>query len=168
MIVEQSVPAGDQFLFISAPAGKRIEVTFVDPDAVPDELPEEDRRRTRRALARAGRGDERSVQYVLAELERSKEPCARSEVAEGGASRRWPSPRSGTHPTGTESSPWPSTWIGSTPRRRRRSGWVSGWTAVGARTERRSAELVELLAERLYVLENALAGLEAATPARSS
>ena len=35
-IVEQSVPEGDQFLFVSAVDGDRIEVTFVDPDAEAD------------------------------------------------------------------------------------------------------------------------------------
>ena len=35
-IVEQSVPDGDQFLFITAPRGDRIEVVFVDPDAEPE------------------------------------------------------------------------------------------------------------------------------------
>ncbi|HEX6723718.1 MAG TPA: AAA family ATPase [Gaiella sp.] len=71
-IVEQTVPAGDQFLFVSAPGGARIEVAFVDPDAdgaavspheptSPLGLP---------ALARSGRGDERSLQYVLSEARR--------------------------------------------------------------------------------------------------
>ena len=35
-IVEQSIPDGDQFLFITAPRGDRIEVVFVDPDAEPE------------------------------------------------------------------------------------------------------------------------------------
>ena len=36
-IVEQTAPEGDQFLFLSAPGGSRIEVTFVDPEAGDEE-----------------------------------------------------------------------------------------------------------------------------------
>ena len=47
-IVEQSIPDGDQFLFITAPRGDRIEVVFVDPDAEPEvDKEEEPSRRAR-------------------------------------------------------------------------------------------------------------------------
>ena len=39
-IVGKAVPAGEQFLFVSAPAGTKIEVEFIDPDAEePDAAP---------------------------------------------------------------------------------------------------------------------------------
>ena len=57
-IVEQSVPDGDQFLFVSAPGGTEIAVTFVDPDAEDEAVREEPTTELDvRTLARAGRGD---------------------------------------------------------------------------------------------------------------
>ena len=56
-IVEQTVAAGDQFLFVSAPRGASIEVAFVDPDADDAVVPEEPPSPLGlRALSRMGRG----------------------------------------------------------------------------------------------------------------
>src|SRR5262249_25833733 len=71
-IVEQSVPEGDQFLFVTAPAGDRIEVVFVDPDAELEPPGEDDEpdRADLPALARSHKGDAASTRHALAELER--------------------------------------------------------------------------------------------------
>ena len=74
-IAAHDYPGGDQFLFVRARAAAGWRSTFVDPDAdaaavTPEEpmsplgLP---------ALARSGRGDERSLQYVLSEARRVSE-----------------------------------------------------------------------------------------------
>jgi ATP-dependent Clp protease ATP-binding subunit ClpC len=160
-IVEQSVPAGDQFLFISAPAGKRIEVAFVDPDAEPpvaaDDGAEDVDTRT---LARAGRGDERSVRYVLAELDRvgaDVEALAPRKQAALGALAEptfWDAPDRfvvlalAEYLDRLDAATRTAQRLGERLSRSRRADG------------RGSAELVELLAGRLYVLDNALAGIE--------
>jgi ATP-dependent Clp protease ATP-binding subunit ClpC len=160
-IVEQSVPAGDQFLFISAPAGKRIEVAFVDPDAEPPEAADDAVEDIdTRTLARAGRGDERSVRHVLAELERvgaDVEALApRKEAALGALAEPtfWEAPDRfvvlalAEYLDRLDAATRTAQRLGERLSRSRRADG------------RGSAELVELLAGRLYVLENALAGIE--------
>ncbi len=75
-IVEQAVPEGDQFLFVSAGA-EGIEVSFVDPDA--GEEAEQDERDSDtetpaafdlRALALHGQADDRAARYLADELRR--------------------------------------------------------------------------------------------------
>jgi ATP-dependent Clp protease ATP-binding subunit ClpC len=78
-IVEQTVPEGDQFLFVSAARGAGIEVTFVDPDA-PDadpDAPDADRDLPAGAgpldlcsIALFRRSDPRAVRFLLDELVR--------------------------------------------------------------------------------------------------
>ena len=85
-IVEQTVRGGDQFLFVSAPRGARIEVAFVDPDADDAVVPEEPPSPLGlRALSRKGQGDERSVQYVLSETRRVGEAVAALAPQKAGA-----------------------------------------------------------------------------------
>lgn len=76
-IVEQRAPSGDQFLLVSSPGRDRIEVTFVDPDA--DEAQDEPRRETEltvdteldlRSLALAPRSDPSHTRFLLDELRR--------------------------------------------------------------------------------------------------
>jgi ATP-dependent Clp protease ATP-binding subunit ClpC len=88
-IVEQSVPEGDQFLFVTAVDGERIDVTFVDPDAEPeitetaaDEAPVA---LDVRAVARSLRGDTLSVRFLLEELERVSEAVDALQVRKGHA-----------------------------------------------------------------------------------
>jgi ATP-dependent Clp protease ATP-binding subunit ClpC len=160
-IVEQSIPAGDQFLFISAPGGKRIEVAFVDPDAEPAEPPDGGAEDVdTRALARAGRGDERSVRRVLAELEQvsadveALAPRKQAALAALAEPSFWEAPdRFGVlalaeYLDRLDAATRTAQRLGERLGRSRRSDG------------RGSAELVELLAGRLYVLENALAGID--------
>ena len=85
-IVEQSIPAGDQFLFITAPGGERIEVVFVDPDAEPEVDEQEGvARLDLPTLARAPRGDDGSVRFVLAELGRVDDAVESAQAQKGHA-----------------------------------------------------------------------------------
>jgi ATP-dependent Clp protease ATP-binding subunit ClpC len=72
-IVEHRVPAGDQFLLVSAPGGKRIDVTFVDPDAEEPETverAESDGAGDVRSIALAGRAERPANRVLLDELHR--------------------------------------------------------------------------------------------------
>jgi ATP-dependent Clp protease ATP-binding subunit ClpC len=86
-IVEQAVPEGDQFLFVSAEADG-IEVSFVDPDASESAASERDADAETpaafdlRALALHGQSEEKAARYLLEELGR-----VRSAV-EGGLRER--------------------------------------------------------------------------------
>jgi ATP-dependent Clp protease ATP-binding subunit ClpC len=167
-IVEQSVPEGDQFLFATAADGERIEVHFVDPDAEPEpeEAPEEgeDGAPGLRALARSAAGDEGSVRLVLGELERILGAVAELQQRKG-------------HALSVVSEPgfWDRTdrfeilreaeyldRLDAATRTAERLG-----TRLGRSTRqngRASAELVRLLANRLHVLDRAVAGLGRGAP----
>jgi len=88
-IVEQTIPEGDQFLFVSAPGGEAITVRFVDPDADEQESEPSDVAETAEldilALARSGRGDAASVRLALAETRRIAAAVAALEPAKSGA-----------------------------------------------------------------------------------
>jgi ATP-dependent Clp protease ATP-binding subunit ClpC len=159
-IVEQSIPEGDQFLFISAPGGQRIEVTFVDPDAEPAEAPDEGAEDLdTRALARAGRSDERAVRHVLTQLVQvsaeveALAPRKQAALAALAEPSFWEAPdRFGVlalaeYLDRLDAATRTAQRLGERLGRSRRSDG------------RGSAELVELLAGRLYVLESALAGI---------
>jgi len=165
-IVEQTVPAGDQFLFVSAPGGVRIEVVFVDPDAdaaavTPDEpmsplgLP---------ALARSGRGDERSLQYVLSEARRVSEAVDALAPQKAGALAALGEPAF-----------WETDGrfdvLAKAEYLDRLEAATKTANALAARLERSfqtggrgGPELVGLLAGRLHVLDCALNGLAAGDP----
>ena len=164
-IVEQSVPAGDQFLFVTAPGGERIEVVFVDPDAEPEiraegepealELP---------ALARSPRGEDATVRFVLGELERvaahveaaqTKKGHALSAISEPGfweREDRFVLLAEAEYLDRLQAAARTAERLGA---RLRRSVRADG---------RANAELVGLLAGRLYVLDQALAGIEHDAP----
>jgi ATP-dependent Clp protease ATP-binding subunit ClpC len=166
-IVEQTVPAGDQFLFVSAPGGARIEVAFVDPDADgaaaagSDEPPSP---LGLAALARSRRGDERSVQYVLAEARRVSEAVDALAPQKAGALSALGEPTF-----------WETDGrfdvLAKAEYLDRLEAATKTANGLAARLERSlhaggraSTELVGLLAGRLHVLDRALDGLAAGDP----
>jgi ATP-dependent Clp protease ATP-binding subunit ClpC len=164
-IVEQSVPAGDQFLFVTAAGGERIEVTFVDPDEEPvGEEAEEPAALDLRAVARSPRGDETSVRFVLDELARITAAVEARQVQKG-------------HALSVMSEP--DFWerddryaiLGEAEYLDRLDAATKTAGRLGNRLSRSvrsnggaNAELVEILSGRLYVLDRALAGLAANAP----
>jgi ATP-dependent Clp protease ATP-binding subunit ClpC len=164
-IVEQTVPEGDQFLFVSA-AGNAVDVTFVDPDA-DDETPgspEPVAELDLRALARAGRGDERSVALVLDQMRRITSEVAELEQTKAGALAALGEPAF-----------WETSGrfavLAKAEYLDRLEAATRSAERLAARLERRgqsggraSAELVELLATRLHVLDAALAGISTSDP----
>lgn len=159
-IVEQSVPEGDQFLFVTAPAGERIEVTFVDPDAEPEiEADGEAAAPDLQALARAPRGDGASVAVLLAELGRIAAAVTEAQTRKG-------------HVLSTVSEP--GFWerddrfelLAEAEYLERLQVATNTAERLGERLRRSAkgdgranARLVGLLAGRLYVLDRALAGI---------
>jgi ATP-dependent Clp protease ATP-binding subunit ClpC len=165
-IVEQSVPAGDQFLFVSAAGGDRIEVTFVDPDADPvSEVDEEAPALDTRVLARAGRADERSTEYLLAELQRVAAAVAALEGRKQAALAALSEPTFWEAPDrfGVLSLAEYLDRLDAATRTAQRLG--ERLLRSRRPDGRGSTDLVELLAGQLYVLESALAGLETGMPA---
>ena len=165
-IVEQSVPAGDQFLFVTAPSGERIEVVFVDPDAEPStegehEAPTEV---DLPVLARTPRGEDPAVRLVLAELDRvtadveeaqSRKGHALSALSEPGfweRDDRFDLLAEAEYLDRLQAASRTAERLGT---RLRRSVRPDG---------RANAELVGLLAGRLYVLDRALRGIEHDAP----
>ena len=66
------MPDGDQFLFVTAPGGDRIEVTFVDPDAEPVSDEADGGSTIALDVSRASRARRRATQavrFVLGELD---------------------------------------------------------------------------------------------------
>jgi ATP-dependent Clp protease ATP-binding subunit ClpC len=172
-IVEQTVPEGDQFLLVSAPGGERIDATFVDPDAddeapaaSPDAEPESDRALDLRSLARAPRGDERATRFLLEELTRISTAIRGEELQE-------------RKQAALEAINQPSFWdedgrfavLAEAEYLDRLDAALDTAGKLGERLARRtgrngrgSLELAELLARRLYVLDNALIGLADGAP----
>jgi ATP-dependent Clp protease ATP-binding subunit ClpC len=158
-IVEQSVPEGDQFLFVTA-ARDRIEVTFVDPDAEPEAADaEQPASIDLRSVTRAPRGDEQSVRFVLGELARLVSEVDRLQVQKG-------------HALSVMSEP--GFWerddryaiLGDAEYLDRLAAATKTAERLGGRVERSvqpsgigNARLVGLLANRLYVLDRAAVGV---------
>jgi ATP-dependent Clp protease ATP-binding subunit ClpC len=165
-IVEQSVPEGDQFLFVTAPAGERIEVAFVDPDAEPDlEEKEEPAALDLRALSRASNGEAASVRFLLAELSRVRDAVEAAQERKGHALSAISEPGFWERDDRFE-------LLGEAEYLDRLQAACRTAERLGARLERSvrgdgraNAELVGLLAGRLYVLDRALAGIERGAPA---
>jgi len=162
-IVEQSVPEGDQFLFATATDGERIEVRFVDPDAEPEpeDAPEggEPRAPDLRALARSAAGDEGSVRLVLGELARILDAVAELQQRKGHALSVVSEPGFWDRPDRFEI-------LREAEYLDRLDAATRTAERLGARLERSvrqngqaSTELVRLLANRLHVLDRAVAGL---------
>jgi len=164
-IVEQTVPAGDQFLFVTAPGGARIEVTFVDPDAdAAGILPVEATPAGLPALARSGRGDERSLQYVLAEARRVAEavealaPQKASALAALGEPTFWET--DGRFDVLAKAE-YLDRLEAATKTANGLAARLERSLAAGGRA---SPELIRLLAGRLNVLDRALDGLLTGDP----
>ena len=165
-IVEHSIPDGDQFLFITAPRGDRIEVVFVDPDAEPEFDREEEptAELDLPTIARAPKGDEASVRFVLAELERV------DDAVEGAQGRKG-------HALSAISEPgfWERAdrfeLLAEAEYLDRLLAATRTADRLGARLHRSvradgraNSDLVGLLAGRLYVLDRALEGIESGAP----
>jgi ATP-dependent Clp protease ATP-binding subunit ClpC len=164
-IVEQSVPDGDQFLFVTAPSGERIHVAFVDPDEEPEiETDTDQAALDLKDLARAPRGDGASVVTVLAELERVAAAVSDAQERKG-------------HVLSTVSEPgfWERTdrfeLLAEAEYLERMQVATNTAERLGARLQRSAkddgranARLVGLLAARLYVLDRSLAGLTTGAP----
>ncbi len=164
-IVEQSIPAGDQFLFVTAPAGERIEVVFVDPDAEPQLEDEEELAALELpALARSPRGESAAVRFVLAELERVATEVEAAQARKGHALSLLSEPgfwdREDRFELLTEAEYLDRLQAAS--RTAERLGARLGRST--RRDGRANAELVGLLAGRLYVLDRALAGIAQNAP----
>ena len=159
-IVEQSVPDGDQFLFVTAPAGERIHVAFVDPDDEPEiEADTEPSALDLKHLARAPRGDGDSVRAALAELARISAAVADAQTRKG-------------HVLSTVSEPgfWERAdrfeLLAEAEYLERMQVATHTAERLGTRLQRSvkgdgraNPRLVGLLAGRLYVLDRALAGV---------
>ena len=159
-IVEQAVPDGDQFLFVTAAGGDRIDVTFVDPDAEPGttdaDMPVP---LDLRAIVRSPRGDESSVRFALAELARVRDAVDVLQVRKG-------------HALSVISEPgfWERddrfSLLAEAEYLDRLAAATKTADRLGDRLSRSTkanggaaADLVGLLASRVYVLDRALAGV---------
>jgi ATP-dependent Clp protease ATP-binding subunit ClpC len=164
-IVEQSVPEGDQFLFVSAPRGAQIAVTFVDPDADGTEVSEEPPAELDlRSLARAGRGDEQSVRFVLGEARRIAEAVASLDAVKAGALAALAEPtfwETAGRFAVLAKAEYLDRLQAATHTAERLAARLDRSSRSGASP---SAELVELLAGRLYVLDRAVEGISEADP----
>jgi ATP-dependent Clp protease ATP-binding subunit ClpC len=164
-IVEQSVPDGEQFLFVSAAGGERIEVDFVDPDAEPSVASDEESAPADlRGLARAPRGDEASVRLVRTELARLREAVDGLQVRKGHALSAISEPGFWERDDRFE-------LLAEAEYLDRLAAATLTADRLGARLARSTkangaaaSELVALLAGRLYVLDRALSGLAADRP----
>jgi ATP-dependent Clp protease ATP-binding subunit ClpC len=166
-IVEQSVPAGDQFLFVTAPAGERIEVTFVDPDAELEPTPDGDAPGPALALtglARSAKGEKEAVAFLLAELQRITDQVNAAQERKGHALSALSEPDFWDRADRFEI-------LAEAEYLDRLQAACRTAERLGARLRRSvrpdgraNAELVGILARRLYVLECALAGIGNAAP----
>ena len=165
-IVEQAVPAGDQFLFVTAPSGERIEVVFVDPDAEPEVEAEEETPSARElaGVARSPRGDDESVRFLLAELERLTTEVEEAQTRKGHALSAISEPGFWDREDRFE-------LLAEAEYLDRLQAASRTAERLGARLGRSvradggaNAELVGLLAGRLYVLDRALRGIENEAP----
>jgi ATP-dependent Clp protease ATP-binding subunit ClpC len=165
-IVEQSVPEGDQFLFVTATGGDRIDVTFVDPDEEPASSDvDEPGGFDLRSLALSRRGDPASVRFVDEELVRIVRAVGALEERKARALDAMGDP-------GFWDRTDRFTILSEAEYLDRLDAATRTAERLGTRLSRSvradghaNAELVELLAGRLYVLDRALRGLAAGAPA---
>ena len=164
-IVEQTAPEGDQFLFLSAPGGSRVEVTFVDPDAGDEErVAEPVAALDLRSLARTGQGDEPAVRFVLSEAARVDEAVAALGHVKDGALAALAEPTFWEAP-GRFAVLAKVEYLDRLESATETAGRLTARFERSARSGgRTNATLVQLLAGRLHVLDSALAGLAAEDP----
>jgi ATP-dependent Clp protease ATP-binding subunit ClpC len=161
-IVEQTFPEGDQFLFVSAPGGDTITVTFVDPDAddaagaapvtSAGEL-------DLRAVARARRGDSDSVRIVLAETRRIASAVEELGHVKAGALAALAEPTFWSTPGRfgvLAKAEYLDRLETATQTAERLAARIERSAEDGGRA---GADLVGMLARRLYVLDNAVNGI---------
>jgi ATP-dependent Clp protease ATP-binding subunit ClpC len=172
-IVEQTVPEGEQFLFVTA-AGGEIEIRFVDPDAededeqgpVADEPPATARALDLRSLTLAPRLDARTAAFLLEELRRLETEAegelvrGRKEAALAAVSQPgfWEDERRFAVLAEAE-------YLDRFDAARRTAQRLAErLRSRRGRNGRGSSELAGILASRLHVLDRALAGLEQGAP----
>ncbi len=165
-IVEQAVPDGDQFLFITATGGDRIEVTFVDPDVDEERADdaEEPLELDLPALHRSPRGDKASVTFLQAELARIVQAVRVLQERKSRALEAMSEPgfwdRSDRFSILADAE-----YLDRLDAATRTAERLGVRVARNVRFDgRANAELVELLSGRLYVLDRALAGVAAGAP----
>jgi ATP-dependent Clp protease ATP-binding subunit ClpC len=168
-IVEQRAPSGDQFLLVSAPQGKRIEVVFVDPDAEPSEEPRRDPDATAdaeldlRSLTLAPRSDPLHTEFLLGELQR-----IRTAVRSNGAEGRKRDALGTMHQPGFWEAEERFAILGEIEYLDRLETALETAERLCERLRRREGDggprLHEIVAGRLYVLDRALHGLAEGAP----
>jgi ATP-dependent Clp protease ATP-binding subunit ClpC len=173
-IVQQRIPQGDQFLFVTAANGRGITVRFVDPDeeegeraGALDRLPPElARDLDLRRVALTPHGDHRSARFLIDELRRI-ETTIRGDLVRG---RKDAALDAMAH-EGFWEDKGRFAVLGEVEHLDRMEAALRTAEKLGERLERQLArrngtarDLVELLAIRLYVLDRALAGLAEKAP----
>jgi ATP-dependent Clp protease ATP-binding subunit ClpC len=169
-IVEQNVPEGEQFLLVSAPQGRGIAVTFVDPDTptVGEDGPSalEGRAVDVRTIALAPRADGSASTFLLeclrettgvirgADLQAGKRAALEAINAPGfwEQEERFQTLAQAEYLDRLEAA------LGTAERLGKRLDRSAGRNGEG------TSELVGLLANRLYVLDSALTGLKENAP----
>ena len=174
-IVGQAVPGGEQFLFVSAPAGTKIEVEFIDPDAEqqgegldgPVDAPDGGHSLDLRALALAPRADGPASAFVLDELHRLSSTIRGPELQD----RKQYALQAMNAPGFWEDESRFET-LGEAEYVDRLQAALSTAESLGERLARSvksnggagPRELVALLASRLYVLDSAVRGIYDGAP----
>lgn len=167
-IVDQTVPEGEQFLFVTAPTG-RIEVRFVDPDDEPDHALEPDAPRgdlDLRSLTLAPRPDEGAAAFLIEELQRI-EVAGEGDSVQG---RKQAALRAVSQPgfwddEGRFSILAEVEYLDRFEAALRTAGKLGErLKSRQRRNGRGSSELTRFLASRLYVLDRALEGLDKGAP----
>jgi ATP-dependent Clp protease ATP-binding subunit ClpC len=168
-IVEQRAPSGDQFLLVSAPHGKRIEVAFVDPDAEPAEAPQREPDTTAedeldlRSLTLAPRSDPQHTKFLLDELQR-----IRAAIGSNGAEGRKRDALAAMRQPGFWEAEERFATLGEVEYLDRLETALETAERLCERLRRREGDggrrLHEIVAGRLYVLDQALYGLAEGAP----
>jgi ATP-dependent Clp protease ATP-binding subunit ClpC len=162
-IVERRFPEGEQFLFVTAVDGKRIDVRFIDPDEeeAPEAAPAPGHEPTAAALALAPRADDDARAFLRAELERvgerldpwllEKDSALMATTVDG----FWDAPDRDV--------------LATVEHLDRLKAAYDTAQRLADRLERtsgsRGGEVVRLLAERLYLLDAAVGALDGRAPA---
>jgi ATP-dependent Clp protease ATP-binding subunit ClpC len=165
-IVERQVPEGDQFLLISAGNGKALDVAFIDPDEEDEAAPiSKGGALSLEALVGGAEGTEAEVKYLRAEIER-----IRAVVGSDDWRARKDEALAASNDPGLWETEGRFEVLGHAEyldridaAMRTAEGLLQRLTARD-RQRQPTSRLVTLLAQRLYVLDRALAGLEEGVP----